>query len=132
MGAIFAQGHALIVGVGGADDLPDTVTDAKGIAGILRDSGRCAYPKAQVKLLTGDKAGREAVLKGLDSLAGIPEESSVVVYFSGHGHQVRRGKKTTYYLMPHGYDVDDLENTAISGAEFADKLSKIKAKRMLL
>jgi hypothetical protein len=33
----FTQGHALIVGVGGAEDLPNTVDDAKGIADILKD-----------------------------------------------------------------------------------------------
>lgn len=132
MGSIFDQGHALIVGVGGADDLPDTVTDAKGIAGILTDPGRCAYPKEQVKVLTGPNAGRKSVLKGLDSLAGVPPNSSVIVYFSGHGVQAGRGKKKTYYLMPHGYDIDNLKDTAISGAEFADKLGNIPAERMLV
>jgi hypothetical protein len=41
MGKNFTQGHALIVGVGGAQDLPYTVDDAKGIASILGDPGRC-------------------------------------------------------------------------------------------
>ena len=132
MGKNFTQGHALIVGVGGAKDLPYTVDDAKGIAGILSDTGRCAYPKDQVQLLTGAKAGRGPVLKGLDSLAGVGADSSVIVYFSGHGEQVRRGKKTAYYLMPHGYDLDRLEETAISGSEFAAKLSNIKAERLLV
>ena len=132
MGAIFDQGHALIVGVGGAKDLPDTVTDAKGIVGILTDPTRCAYPKGQVKLLTGAKAGRKAVLKGLESLASVAPDSSVVVFFSGHGYQHPQGKKPTYYLMPHGYDTDSLEDTAISGVELADKLGNIPAKRMLV
>jgi len=132
MGANFAQGHALIVGVGGADDLPDTVNDAKAIAGILGNPGRCAYPKGQVKLLTGAKARRAAVLKGLEELAKVPSDSSVVIFFSGHGEQVGRGKKATYYLMPHAYDVDRLEQTAISGAEFSARLSDIKATRMLV
>src|SRR5437868_1584359 len=128
----FTQGHALIVGVGGANDLPYTVNDAIGIAGILRNPGRCAYPKDHVQLLTGAKSRRAAVLNGLDRLAKVKPDSSVIVYFSGHGEQIRRGKKTTYYLMPHGYDFDRLEETAISGAEFAAKLSNIKAKRLLV
>jgi hypothetical protein len=105
MGSIFDQGHAF------------TVTDVKGIAGILTDPARCAYPKEQVKLLTGSKAGRKSVLKRLASLAGVPPNSSVIVYFSGHGYQVSRGRKTTHYLMPHGYDIDNLKDTAISGEE---------------
>jgi hypothetical protein len=132
MGKNFTQGHALIVGVGGAQDLPYTVDDAKGIASILGDPGRCAYPKDQVQLLTGAKARRGPVLKGLDMLAGVGADSSVIVYFSGHGEQVRRGKKTAYYLMPHGYDLDRLEETAISGTEFAAKLSNIKSERLLV
>ncbi len=132
MGKTFTQGHALIVGVGGAKDLPYTVDDAKGVANILGDLGRCAYPKEQVQLLTGAKAGRSAVLTGLDMLARVGADSSVIVYFSGHGEQVSRGKKTAYYLMPHGYDLNRLEETAISGTEFAAKLSNIKSERLLV
>jgi hypothetical protein len=132
MGANYTQGYALIVGVGGAKDLPHTVTDAEGIADILGNPSRCAYPKEQVKLLTGRKAGRKVVLTGLDLLAKVPQDSTVFVYFSGHGEQIPRGKKTNYYLMTHGYDIDDLEHTAISGTEFADKLVNIKAERMLV
>lgn len=128
----FTQGHALIVGVGGAYDLPDTVNDAKGIADILRDPGRCAYPKDQVQLLSGAKSGRAAVLNGLERLAKVKADSSVLVYFSGHGAQVRRGKKTDYYLMPHEYDLDRLEETAISGLEFASRLGIIKSERLLV
>ena len=34
--------------------------------------------------------------------------------------------------MPYGYDLADLSETAISGREFADKLAKIPAERLLL
>lgn len=47
----FVHGHALVVGVGA--DLPNTVDDAIGLASILCDPERCAYPAEQVKLLTG-------------------------------------------------------------------------------
>lgn len=132
MSTNFTQGHALIIGVGGAKDLPYTVDDAKGIAGILRDPGRCAYPKDQVQLLTGAKAGRVPILNGLERLAKVKADLSVIIYFSGHGEKVRRGKKTTYYLMPHGYDLNRLEETAISGSEFASRLSNIKSERLLV
>ena len=48
MAAVFQQGFALVVGVG--DDLPNTIDDAKGLANILFDEGRCAYPANQVNL----------------------------------------------------------------------------------
>ena len=59
MGA-FDQGYALVVGIGA--DLPDTVNDAVGLADNLRDPARCAYPPAQVCLLTGEDADREHIL----------------------------------------------------------------------
>lgn len=132
MGSNFTDGYALVIGVGGADDLPDTVTDAKGIAGILTDPGRCAYPKKHVKLLTNARTGRDSVLTALDWLADVPKDSSVVVYYSGHGEQISQGNKNTHYLMTHGYDLDRLDETAISGSVFADKLARIKAERLLL
>lgn len=50
MAKSFTQGHALIVGVGGAQDWPYTVDDAKGIAGILTDPGRVStYAEKKAK-----------------------------------------------------------------------------------
>lgn len=48
----FSSGHALVVGVGA--DLANTVDDALGLAGILKDPQHCAYPPAQVQVLTGE------------------------------------------------------------------------------
>jgi hypothetical protein len=56
MSNLFTEGHALIVGAG--DDLPNTVKDANGLAGILLDEGRCAYVGEQVHLLTDRPAAR--------------------------------------------------------------------------
>lgn len=130
MPKIFTQGHALVIGVG--DDLPNTVMDAKGIAGILVDKGRCAYPSRQVRLLTGKEARRADILSGLDELSNVDPESSVIVYFSGHGYRVENSNNKSYYLMPFGYSLNKLEQTAISGSEFAERVSAIKAQKLLL
>lgn len=99
----FVKGYALIVGVGG--DLPNTVDDAEGLANILKDQVRCAYPSDQVQLLTDSEAGRDAVLTALDTLAQrTDEDSTVVVYFSGHGYEVSTSVDDKYFLMPYGYD----------------------------
>lgn len=83
----FRQGHALVIGVGA--DLPNTVDDALGLAGILQDAGRCAYPQAQVQVLTAESATRSNILAALDTLAQrVDADATVVVYFSGHGYQV--------------------------------------------
>ena len=128
---LFTHGHAVIIGVG--SDLPATVTDAKGIADILRDKGRCAYPSSQVHLLTDVKADRDNVLSELEAVSKEADsESTVVVYYSGHGYRIGQGAGARYYLMPFGYNPDKLDETAISGSDFTEAMRLIKAKKLLL
>jgi len=127
----FDQGYALIVGVGA--DLPNTVNDAIGLADILNDPTRCAYPPAQVHLLTGENARREHILAALDTLSlSTTSQSTLIVYFSGHGYQVTAPTGEFYYLMPFGYDINRLYQTAISGAEFTERLSALPAQKLLV
>ena len=129
--AAYDKGHALVVGVGA--DLPNTVDDAKGLADILTDPGRCAYPASQVHLLTNGGATRDSILTALDALArATSDDATVVVYFSGHGYQVISPTGESYYLLPYGYELARLYQTAISGAEFADRLRAIPAQKLLL
>jgi hypothetical protein len=129
--ATFEQGHALIVGVGG--NLPNTVQDAKGLAEILKDGERCGYPAGQVHLLTGEGATRGDVLQALDDLAqSTGDQSTVVVYFSGHGYRVASTMGQAYYLLPFGYDVSRLYQTAVSGGEFAQRLHAIPAQKLVV
>lgn len=127
----FTHGHALIIGVGA--DLPNTVADAIGLAGILTDPERCAYTPEQVQTLTGPDATRGGVLDGLRALrerAG--EEATTVVYFSGHGYRVQTAIGTQYFLMPYGYQTGDLPGTAVSGSELSDALRAIRSQKLLL
>ena len=127
----FTEGHALLVGVGG--DLANTIDDAVEMNAILTDEERCAYPQGQVQLLTGEGAKRADVLAALDKLAQTAKpDSTVIVYFSGHGYQVKTITGRFHFLMPFGYSVDDLSETAISGQEFAQKLQAIPAQKLLL
>ena len=124
----FTHGHAVVIGMGA--DLPVTIADAQGIATLLRDPGRCAYPPEQVQLLTGPGAGRDDVLRALDGLATQVKndpDATAVVYFSGHGVET-----PDYYFLPYGYNVADLPNTAICSAEFTDMLRAIQAKKLLV
>jgi hypothetical protein len=124
----FTHGHALVIGMGA--DLPVTITDAQGVAAFLRDPSRCAYPSEQVQLLTGPGARRGDVLGALDKLAAqvkADPDATAVVYFSGHGTET-----PDYYFLPYGYNVADLPGTAVSGAEFTDKLRAIQAKKLLV
>lgn len=125
--------RALIIGVGA--DLPCTIQDANGIAKYLTDPQRCGFEQSHVTVLTEKTADAKAVLKALDDLASdaVPE-STVIVYFSGHGY-IREDESTgqaSYWLMPFGYDLTKLKATAISGYAFSQKLAAIQAKRLLL
>ncbi|WP_013321028.1 caspase family protein [Gloeothece verrucosa] len=131
MSELFTQGHACIIGVGG--DLPNTIDDAIGLANILQDPERCAYPPEQVRLLTKEQAKRDEMLTALEQLAqSTTPDSTVIIYFSGHGYQVASPIGKPYYLMPFGYDQTKLDETAISGVEFTAKLRAIPAKKLLV
>jgi hypothetical protein len=129
--SVFDQGHALIVGVGA--DLPNTIADAAGLADILKDPARCAYPSDHVHLLTAEDARRDQILAALDALAqSTTALSTVVVYFSGHGYRTTSPTGEFYYLMPFGFDLNRLFQTAISGAEFTARLRAIPAQKLLV
>jgi uncharacterized caspase-like protein len=124
----FAHGYAVIIGVGA--DLPVTVDDARGVADLLRDPTRCAYPPDQVQLLTRERARRDDILTALTRLAKETQadpEATAVVYFSGHGLET-----PSYYLVPFGYDPTDLDNTAISGGELTEQLQAIQSRKLLV
>ncbi len=129
--AWFTHGHGLIIGVGA--DLPNTISDAKGIAGILQDPSRCAYPQHQVTLLTGEQASRKAILSAFETLAQTTDtESTVIIYFSGHGYQPPHTTEKKYYLLPYGYNIHSPDKTAISGDEFTNKLKAIPSKKLFV
>lgn len=131
MHELFQQGHALIIGAG--FDLPNTIQDALGIAAIFKDAGRCAYPLEHVHTLTGSAASRDAVLLALDTLAQTTnEDSTVLIYYSGHGYQISTSSSDSYFMLPYGYDIKRLKQTAISGSEFTTKLRAIPAKKLLV
>ena len=130
MDIAFGKGHACIIGIGG--DLPCTVADAKGLSKILQDPLRCAYPAHQVHLLTETAATRPNIISTLEHLANTTtEDSTVLIYFSGHGFQVTKPLES-YYLLPHGYNTKHLSETALSGAELIDLLRDIPAQKLLL
>ncbi len=126
------SGYAVIVGVG--YDLPVTVQDAAAIHKLLSDPTRCAYPERQTQLLTGDAATRAQVLIALDQLAQkAPPDSTAIVYFSGHGERIERpGQADEYFLIPYGYDLQNLANTCISGVELTAKLQAIRSRKLLV
>jgi len=126
MSQSFSQGYAVVIGVGA--DLPVTIEDAKAISDALIDPSRCAYPGDQLRLLTGEGARRDNVISALNWLAkSAGKRDTTIVYFSGHGTD-----KPDFYLVPYGFDWQDLTNTAISGLEFTKLLREIRSQKLLV
>lgn len=126
MSQSFSHGYALVVGVG--KDLPVTIEDAKAVSGILVDPSRCAYPGDQVRLLASEGAQRNNIISGLNWLAkSAGQNDTAIVYFSGHGTE-----NPDFYLVPYGFDWQNLAGTAISGTEFTELLCEIRAQKLLV
>jgi hypothetical protein len=128
----FDLGYAIVIGAGG--DLPVTSYEASIFANLLQDPHYCSFPSDQVHLLANSNATRQKILLQLDVLAASAKlESTIIVYFSGHGCCVRSNKQyEEFYLLPYGYDINDLPKTAISGDEFTARLKAIKSNKLIV
>lgn len=128
----FTKGYAVLVGVGA--DLPVTVRDAIGLADLLRDPKRCAFPFDQVQVLTESEANCADVLSALDGVAeSAGPEAMVIIYFSGHGYQITSsGQSKSFHLLTNGYNLNNLSDTTISGNGLTANLRAIQAKKLLV
>ena len=133
-----ATAHALLIGVGDYThsrfaSLPATVRDAQAIAAVLANSNRCGYPPANVQIITGPDATTANIRAALESLAqSISSQSTVFLYFSGHGGRALENGAQRAYLCPREADPDDLAQTAVAGDEFSALLSAVPARRLLV
>jgi uncharacterized caspase-like protein len=130
----FMHGHALLVGVGG--DLAVTVDDAQNLGKVLEHSARAAYPSAQIETLLGGNATRTNILAAFDRLIERTKhdpDATVIVYFSGHGGKFSQdGQATEYFLIPHGYNPAQHQDTAISDHEFTTRIEAIQARKLVV
>src|SRR5271166_5079890 len=128
--------HALIVGIADYANIRKLpkVQDAEDLAAALVDPELCGYAPNKVTVLLDQDATRDKIRAGLDALKQrCDANSTVFLYFSGHGGQIKEGANKGQYLLP--VEVvypgdDDLARTAISGAEFTAALRGIPAKRL--
>ncbi|MCW6050131.1 caspase family protein [Lyngbya sp. CCAP 1446/10] len=138
MSDTFTLGYALLIGVGESAhqkySLPVTVKDVQALRKILIDPNLCAYPNddQHIRLLHDAGATRTAILDGLawlkKQVAAHPE-STVVIYYSGHGWLDQ--STDCYYLIPHDIDFD-ISASALSAVDFTNALSEIQSQRLLV
>jgi len=128
-----AQCHALLVGVGA--DLPFTVHDAIRLEQALIE--HCGYLPRNVRVLTGRGATRQKIMDELDELSAlVSPESTVIVFFSGHGYKLApaSGSGIVHYILPYGYDLSDRRRaqTCISRKDLLDSLLGLPCQNLAL
>ena len=133
----FTNGFALVIGIGTYANTPKlnvpiTAQDAKEIAEVLKDQGKCGYPAQQVTLLNDAEATRDRILQELDAIAKkVSDSDTFFLFYSGHGEYGTDG----YYLTTHDTQLENkkvVTGTGISEKELLEKLRAIKAKRTFL
>jgi hypothetical protein len=135
-----SNAHALVIGIANyqhTNKLPPTVLkDAQDIRDLLVDLAHCGYQPDNVQLLTDEQATTASIRAALKTLAASTDpESTVFIYLSSHGGRVESGRYIGEYLLPVDtrYTSDEsLAQTAISGAEFAESMRAIPARKVVV
>jgi hypothetical protein len=133
---VLDNAHALVIGIADYENIRKLpkVQDAEDLAAALVDPALCGYDPKNVTILLEQDATRDKIRVAFEALKGrCNADSTVFLYFSGHGGQIKKGTNKGQYLLP--VEViypgdDDLARTAISGTELTEALRAIKAKRL--
>ncbi|HQZ21729.1 MAG TPA: caspase family protein [Thermoflexales bacterium] len=138
----FEHGYALLIGVGDHKSdpglsLPVTAKDVAALRKTLLTPDLCGYmdDKDHVRVLSDEEATNSNIVKGLKWLKSKAEsdsESTIFVYFSGHGFV---SPDEEYFLVTQDTDATDtnsIKDTALHGTAFTNQLRAITAKRLLV
>jgi caspase domain-containing protein/TIR domain-containing protein len=134
------NGQALIIGIADyrfVNPLPRAVlSDAADVCCVLTDPHACAYPGANVTRVLNHQASKQSIQQALAGLASRSNhDATVFVYFSGHGGRIGSGCSAGEYLLAVDTVADSpeaLASSAISGADFAQALRAVPARRLLV
>src|SRR6266700_2655122 len=132
--------HALLVGIARyqhVTDLSEAVLhDVSDLAALLVDPQQGGYAPGQVHLVPEPEATLDRLRHELADLAGrATSQSSVLIYFSGHGGRGTDGPGAGEYLLPVDARCEStaaLEATALSGREFASAVAAISARKLVV
>jgi hypothetical protein len=134
----FDNAFGLIVQVSMYRHVPSlpAVEDAAALARLLSDPDRGGYRPDNVRLLLDGDVTRSTLLAALEDLAQRTDrESTVFLYFSGHGGHVESGPHAGEYLLPVDAvypDDDALAATAVSGDQLTNALRAIAARKVVV
>lgn len=130
------RGYALVIGISTyknlapADNLRFPESDAQGIYRTLISKEAGSLPSENVHLLIGAQATRENIRHEIENwlAPAVHPDDTVVVFFAGHGFSIGgRG-----FFAPWDVQLDHLEETGYSMAEFGRELETLKARNKVL
>lgn len=132
--------YALVVGIANyrfINTLSEVVlNDARAIQELLADPGYCGYPRDQVITRLNENATAEALRQALAELAQRTNgDSTVLIYFSGHGGRITSGSYAGEYLLPVDANAASdraLAESSISGGELTAALRAIPASKLMV
>ena len=124
-----SNAYALIIGI--PDEKLDTMVDAKAVHELLIDENLACYDPNNIILVSGKESTRKHILDAFDKLQQITnEDSSVFLYYSGHGGY----GLDEYFIQPYGMvgtSAEEARNTWVSATELKEKLNGLKSKRLI-
>lgn len=134
------KNHSLIIGISAyqhIQPLSASVTnDANSIHALITSGSLGLYDPTHIQYLTDAEATGSAIRAALNKLAAeCLTDTTVLIYFSGHGAQLLAGDQAGAYLLPvdvrYGSD-EELARTAIAGKEFSAALRQLRSRRVLV
>ena len=138
----FDHGYALLIGIDQnatvAWALPDVAKDIAALREVLSDPERCAYPAANVRVLTGAAATHQGILEGLRWLrerlqaAAAETTATAVIYYSGHGWRDTAQTPPEFYLIPFDVAPAAVRSSALRAADFAAEIAAMQPRRLLV
>jgi hypothetical protein len=123
---------ALVIGIEKYPDLPAAEFAERDAAAVQRHLVALGYPERNILTLTGSQAGRAGIEKYVETWLprNVGENSTVFVYFSGHGAPDTRTGQA--YLVPWDGDAKFLENTGYPVKRLYENLNALKARQVIV
>lgn len=128
--------HALIIGISNYQYVPSltsaVINDAKQVYEILSDSRIGGYDKSNITLLLDEEATKTNIQRELSHLSIAKPESTVLIYFSGHGARPQTEGERLSYLLSYETHLEQIADTAISEEELTKYLNAIPSEQIVL
>ena len=125
-----AQPKLFVLAIGiskyaGKNELQWPAKDANDFVVVMQRQKGLLYGDVQVKLLTNERATRDAILDGLEWIEKSTTQNDVaMVFLSGHGWNDPADR--TYYFIPANFEEARLRRTAVPSVEIQKTIQSIK------